>query len=234
MVESLTTEEEWAEHLRHIPDWDVPDQPILLIAPHPDDETLGAGGLIAAARARDIPVRVVAVTDGENAYPENTQDQVNALRALRIIEQTNALQRLAVDHKDIVRLALPDSAVETRQQELIERLSALVTKDTHIIAPWQSDFHPDHRTCGQAAKEVASQTGVRLTSYFFWTWHQGSPVEMRDLSLRSFRLSPALVEAKAEALLCHRSQLYRESGDPILPEHLLAPARRAFETFLVG
>ncbi len=234
MVDSLTNELEWAEVLKHVPIWDVPDQPILVIAPHPDDETLGAGGLIAATRRRGISVHVAAVTDGENAYPENTSEQVDALRRLRRAEQRRALDLLGVDSENIVRFSLPDSAVESRQQALIESLMDLVSQETHILAPWREDFHPDHRACGLAAEEVAHRTGARLTSYFFWTWHQGSPTQMRELSLASFPLAPWMMKAKAEALLCHHSQLVQEIGDPILPEKLLAPARRSFETFLVS
>lgn len=40
----------------------------LVVAPHRDDETLLAGGLIASQRRRGIDVQVVAVTDGESAY----------------------------------------------------------------------------------------------------------------------------------------------------------------------
>ena len=38
---------------------------VIIVAPHPDDEVLGAGGLIQAALSRDISVEVVAVTDGD-------------------------------------------------------------------------------------------------------------------------------------------------------------------------
>ena len=181
-MESLTSEAVWMEHLQNIPVWDLPNEPILIIAPHPDDETLGAGGLIAAARLRGISVRVVAVTDGENAYPENDASQIDALRATRIQEQTSALARLGVSSDDIIRFGLPDSALQTCQEELVHKLLSLVTVDTHVLAPWQFDFHPDHRACGIAAEEVAQLKNARFTSYFFWTWHQGSPTQVRQLS----------------------------------------------------
>ena len=234
MVESLTSEAKWAETLQHLPTWTPPDRPILVIAPHPDDETLGAGGLIAAARMTGIEVRVAAVTDGENAYPDNNSDQIDTLRVLRRQEQLCALGHLGVTSESVLRLALPDSSVQTEQQQLINKLLELVSADTHILAPWRNDFHPDHQACGLAAEEVARIKGARLTSYFFWTWHQGSPDEMRKLPLVCFPLTPDLIEKKSQALQCHRSQLYRQSDDPILPDHLLEPARRSFETYSVS
>ena len=213
--------------LASLPLWDPPAAPVLVIAPHPDDETLAAGGFIAAQRTRGAVVTVAAVTDGENAYPDST-----GLAALRIDEQTSALARLGVQPKSIVRLGLPDSGISACEQQLVQQLLPLASADTHILAPWRGDFHPDHEACGRAAEQVAHQTGAQLTSYFFWTWHRGTPDLLRGLPLRAFPLDRELLLARHEALLCHRSQLHHPSGEPILPPSLLAPAQRPFEVFL--
>ena len=39
---------------------------VLVIAPHPDDESLGTGGLLQRIFANRIPVRIVFATSGEN------------------------------------------------------------------------------------------------------------------------------------------------------------------------
>jgi hypothetical protein len=54
MIVPLVTEEEWLKALEESPIWDPPDLPILLLAPHPDDETLAVGGLIASQRGRGL------------------------------------------------------------------------------------------------------------------------------------------------------------------------------------
>ena len=46
-----------------------PSGPLVLVAPHPDDELLAAGATLAAASDAGIEVRVVAVTDGEMSHP---------------------------------------------------------------------------------------------------------------------------------------------------------------------
>ena len=197
---------------------------MLVIAPHPDEETLGAGGLIARQRMRGSDVVVAAVTDGENCYADRV-----GIGEIRCLEQEGALKRLGVERDKIVRLRLPDSAVS-----LVERLMPLVSSDTHVVAPWPGDFHPDHEACGRAATEVASRAGACLIFYFFWTWHRGTTQLIGDLSLRSLPLDFQALRAKTEALLHHRSQLVRDSGDPILPDLLLGPARRPNEVFLVA
>jgi LmbE family N-acetylglucosaminyl deacetylase len=235
MIESLVSETEWLEALGPLPAWHPPTGPLLVIAPHPDDETLGAGGLIASQRALGSDVTVVAVTDGENAYLDTDPAVVENLRRVRREEQTHALGRLGVPAKKIVRLSLTDSGVAAKEQELIHLLERHVSASTHVIAPWTGDFHPDHEACGRAAAIVAANVRARLTSYFFWTWHRGTPELLMDpqfdLNLRAFHFDDEILRAKTEALQCHRSQLERESGDEILPASLLAPARRKFEVF---
>ena len=232
MVVSQAGEAEWQAALSGLPEWDVPRARMLVLAPHPDDETLAAGGFIAAQCAAGVEVVVVAVTDGEMAYSELSGVADVRLGETRRQEQAEALARLGVSARDIVRLGLPDSDVAAHEQEIVDRVLPLVSDSTQIIAPWPGDFHPDHEACGRAAEEIARRTGARLSYWFFWTWHRGTPELLHGLDLRRFMLAEDQMRAKAEALACHRSQLARASGEPILPEHLLAPARRDFEVFL--
>jgi LmbE family N-acetylglucosaminyl deacetylase len=229
LIIPLIAETEWHAFLSHLPSWDPPSQRMLVIAPHPDDETLGVGGLIARQRRRGMGVVVAAVTDGENCYPGS-----GGLGEIRRVEQESALKRLGVEPDNIVRLRLPDSAVSSKEEELVGSLMPHVSNETNIVAPWLGDFHPDHEACGRAAIEVARRTGAPLTFYFFWTWHRGTTQLIGNLPLVSLSLEADLLRAKTEALLHHRSQLERGSGDPILPDLLLAPARRPYEVFLVA
>lgn len=228
MIVPLVAEPEWADFLRDLTLWEPPLTSTVVIAPHPDDETLAAGGLIAFLRERGIDVVVVAVTDGENAYADTP-----GLGELRRVEQSDAIERLGVPLNKIVRLGLPDSDVSAHEDELIARMLPLISADTHIVAPWHGDFHPDHEACGRAAKEVASRSGAALTSYFFWMWHRGTPDLLDPKRLRAMKLSDHAFCAKSAALECHRSQLAHSSGEPILPSDLLGPAQRKFEVFLI-
>ena len=227
MIEPLASEKEWAPIWEGAKPWQPPDRPMLVISPHPDDEILGAGGLIGLQAARGIPLHVVAVTDGENAYRDGVD-----IADRRSQEQTSALGRLGVTPSNLTRLKLTDSGITADEELLVELLMPLVSKTSHIVAPWTDDYHPDHEACGRAAVEVARRSGAVLTFYFFWTWHRGRPALLRNLSLKSLALSAESRRAKREALSEHRSQLEHPSGEPILPEYLLWPARRSCEVFL--
>ena len=221
----------WRARLQHLPEWQPSDQPTLVLAPHPDDETLGAGALIASLRSRGVPVTVVAATDGENAYDTPADERI-ALAQVREAEQACALELLGVSFPGIVRFRLPDSGLHLCEDELTSRLLAVAEPGMHLIAPWRGDFHPDHEACARAAETVAAAKDLTLTSYFFWTWHRGETALLDGLDVRRFVPSETELKAKADALRCHRSQLEHASGEPILPKRLLQPAYWPFEVFL--
>jgi LmbE family N-acetylglucosaminyl deacetylase len=227
MIIPVVQEAEWMSLLADLPHWQPPEKPTVILSPHPDDETLGSGGLIARLRSKGTDVTVIAVTDGENAYGDN-----GGLGEIREREQTNALGKLGVDPQHVIRFRFPDSGLKDCERRLVEVLQSVVTVNTHIIAPWRQDFHPDHEVCGRAAEAIARDREVQLTSYFFWTWHRGDRKILDGLKLVSLPLTPEEIRAKQDALRCHQSQLQRAGGSPILPGYLLGPARRSFEVFL--
>ena len=231
MIISLVDDSTWQASLSLLPEWQPPAVPTLVLAPHPDDETLGAGALIATLRARGVPVTVVAATDGENAY-DTSPEKRTALARTRELEQQEALGLLGVPADAIHRLRLTDSGLHLCEGELTARLMELAQPGMHLIAPWSGDFHPDHEACARAAAAVTEAKGLRLTSYFFWTWHRGEDSLLDSLPVRRFMPDVAALGKKQEALLCHRSQLAHDRFEPILPARLLGPAYWPFEVFL--
>jgi LmbE family N-acetylglucosaminyl deacetylase len=227
MTNPITSESTWLETLQSKAQWCPPAIPTVVISPHPDDETLGAGGLIAVQRRRGVPVTVVAITDGEAAYPDEP-----GLGDCRSMEQERALAQLGVGHAEIVRLRLPDTKVADWETVIPDMVRPLANGNTLVVAPWRGDPHPDHEACGRAAEVVARDAGAVLVSYFFWAWHRNEVDTLRSLPLVRLPLDDDLRTARAAALAQYHSQLIREDGAPILPEILLAPARRPFESFI--
>jgi len=128
---------------------------------------------------------------------------------------------------------MPDGDVASYEDSLVGQLHDILTPDALLFAPWTLDPHPDHEACGRAAARAVRISGNRLASYLFWTWHRHAPDTLMSANPRCFDLDPELSRAKASALASYRSQMERKGGEPILPDLLLAPARRTFETFII-
>lgn len=222
----LTTEHEWFEHLKELPPFYPPTINTVILSPHPDDETLGAGGLIAYLRKNEIDVTVIAVTNGENAYQD-----VPFLGEIRVLEQNKALYELGIKENKIIRFNLSDSGLEKEESKFEQLLFPYINKNVHLIAPWIGDFHSDHKAVGRVAARIVKEIGASLTFYFFWTWHQGNLDTINQLPLKKYVLYPKLYKLKMLALSYYRSQ-FDHPIKPILTENLLKPARREFEVFL--
>jgi LmbE family N-acetylglucosaminyl deacetylase len=228
MTEKLVSEADWKDALAGVPAFSLPLGPVVVLAPHPDDECLAAGGFIAALAHHGTPLTVVAITDGDAAY-DPAGDLKLAERRRR--EQISALSILGLGEDQIVRFNLPDRWVHEHEGDLTERLSTLLASTgptTTLIAPWRCDFHSDHEAVGRAAECATKLTGATLVRWFWWSWHHRTVAELSALPLKRFPLEARWLQLKLAGIAEHRSQL---GEDAILSESLLAPAQRDFEVF---
>ena len=201
-----TSVEEWAGTLDDAPTLSLDGlQSVVVVAAHPDDETLGAGGLIAACAARGIDVRVIVVTDGSGSHPDSPTHTPSELALLRAHEVTAAVALLAPDaHLDLLWFA--DGEVDKNRDEIAVELAKLTTGADLVVAPWRGDAHRDHRIVG----ELCAELGIRLLEYPIWMWHWGTPTHP-DIPLGRFLQLPA---DKSEAIAAHASQVEPLSDNP--------------------
>ncbi len=96
----------------------------------PDDETLGAGGLIHGWARRELPIVIISVTDGEAACPE-----VAGLADVRQAELRRALATLGAPRARIVRLQIPDGRISEHRALLADTLRSIVRPNATIVAP---------------------------------------------------------------------------------------------------
>ncbi|PRY14552.1 bifunctional PIG-L family deacetylase/class I SAM-dependent methyltransferase [Kineococcus rhizosphaerae] len=237
-----TPEQDWARWpgLRDVPalDWAGVEH-VLVVAAHPDDETLGAGGLIATAAARGLPVDVVVATDGEGSHPASPTTTPRELAERRGEEVRHAVSTLAPG-AHLHRLRVPDGGVGGDRAVLAARLTRLVRGGTLLVAPWTGDGHPDHDVAGAVAAQVAAERGARCVHYPVWVWHWSHPGDVRIPWSRgvSLDLDPDAHRRKQEAMAAHVSQTEPLSAAPG-DEVLLAPGvlehfGRDAEFFLAG
>lgn len=200
----------------------MPGRPhVTIVAPHPDDEVFGVGGLMRELVAHGHRLMVVAVTDGEAAFGAAATGRTG-LVACRDLERRAALVALGVErHTEVVRLGFPDAAVADHEHDLAEQLAELC--GPVVLATWRHDGHPDHEATGRAAaRAAAARPGCRLLEYPVWAGHRGRLAGGRPRRTRRVRLSAATRVAKARALQAFRSQLEPSpDGRPVVPAELI-------------
>lgn len=141
---------------------DVPSARVLVLAPHPDDEVIGAGGVMALHRAHGNPVLVVYMTDDQRA--ENNAQAVRVGEA-RALGQAYGLEQ--------VFLGGEDSRLEPTA-ELVAKVAAILHdfSPTHIFVPSYLDAHADHFAAGQIlakALRAAPTCAATVFGYEVWT-----------------------------------------------------------------
>lgn len=200
-----TAEADWAGWLpgQDWPAW-TPDPAwtrVAVCAAHPDDEVLGAGGVMALLAAAGVQLHLVAATDGEGSHPGGTVLTPAALAAARVTETAAALAELGVS-APATRLRLPDSGLAAHEDALTDRLAAAVTGCDAVLAPWTGDAHPDHEAVGRAAVAAGAALGVPVWQYPVWTWHWATPGDPRVPWHTAHRvdLPPSLQAAKRAAV----------------------------------
>jgi LmbE family N-acetylglucosaminyl deacetylase len=203
----------------------------VIVAAHPDDKVLGAGGLIAMLAASRSRLRLVAVTDGERSHRGHSSPASLARR--RTAETAAALRALGARAAEVVRLQLPDGRLAACEDQLAAALTPLVAGFDMCLAPWDRDMHPDHESAGRAAYRAARGP---LYYYPVWMWHWASPADPRvpwDQALR-IPLPPRAAARKRAAITCFASQTEdRGHGlGPVLSPGMIAHFTRAMEVLL--
>lgn len=231
-----TTEDVWLnnERIGQIRPFLLPPVPrVVVVAAHPDDEVLGAGGLLQILARSGRTLELCSVTDGEASHPTMGE----ALREIRVEECAEALIRLGVTDITHTRLQIPDGAVGEHEEELASVLAARLGPGSLCVAPWQQDGHPDHEACGRAARLAAEAVGAISIEFPIWAWHWTTPAS--PLPWERFRrldLAPALTARKQHAIDAFASQLQPfgpGARSAILPPPTVVRFHRPFEIFVV-
>ncbi|WP_233169277.1 PIG-L deacetylase family protein [Hymenobacter sp. BT523] len=224
--------------------------PTVVVAPHPDDEALGCGGLLALLRQANVPVAAVLVSDGSMSHPNSALFSATARRAVREAEFRHALTLLGLDDDAPLLLGLPDgrvpgSVAEPRFAEAVAQLRAFLEKHAAatVLVPWRRDPHPDHRATSrlvQAALAEMPQPPRRL-EYLVWAWERAAPEDLPTAQddVQGFRVNiEAGLRQKGRAIAAHRSQVapgvFTDDADGFLLSeamlaHFAVPAEVYFE-----
>ncbi len=202
----------------------VPTGRVLVLAPHPDDDAIGAGGLIQRVKARGGQVCVVFVTCGENnPWPQRlvnrrwriTESDRAAWGKMRCSEASASLALLGGCPDQSVFLGFPDQKISTMarlgDQRIADALRDVMRdyQPSLLVAPSAQDLHADHRAVAYFAHQAVRGLGDSAPEIVTYVVHgEGSPSRLHF----SLDLSEREQQRKREAIECHQSQLRLSRG----------------------
>jgi LmbE family N-acetylglucosaminyl deacetylase len=207
----------------------------LVLAPHPDDETLGCGATIARKRALGSKVSVVVVSDG-NQSPRSAELTDGEFISLRRSEALEALLRLGVASDDVEFLEFEDGALTEQLPNVVIALKAIVRSRSpqQIFVTSTMDRHPDHAALGRAARNLVDD-GIFSGDLFEYPIWQRIPAFSTTLgSLRSSvdRVGPP--RSPRQFLAGLRPLLIRTDGYLQFKSHALAAYSSQLPHFPIG
>jgi LmbE family N-acetylglucosaminyl deacetylase len=189
-------------------------RPCLVLAPHPDDETLGVGATIMRKVDAGTPVHLVIATDGSKS-PIGDPEEVSALRSseLRV-----ACGVLGLTESDVTRLPFVDAELGADPDALVAAIAEVVAAHgpDEVLVTGEDDPHEDHAVLGAATRRALVGTGVRMLTYPIWQFDR--PARLVRYLRRGAR--PELVrtdgyrERKREAVAAYPSQMAAHNDDP--------------------
>jgi LmbE family N-acetylglucosaminyl deacetylase len=166
----------------------------LVLAPHPDDESMGCGGTIALLRSAGTRVTVVFVSDGEATRGSGSAPQLTG--KARRDEARTACRILGVADPPVF-LGHPDGSLAQEIEAIAVSLNLLVSEQQPeaLFVPWFLDGHRDH----QAMTSVLAHADLsdELEIWGFEVWTPLPVTRLVDIT--------ASVETKLAALEAHRT-----------------------------
>jgi LmbE family N-acetylglucosaminyl deacetylase len=190
----------------------------VVLAPHPDDETLGCGATIIRKLAAGTSVQIVIATDGRY-WPPSARLSADALAEIREEEAHRAGAILGLPRENLTFLRFEDGRLADHRRLLRDRLVDIFDKmdPEEIFAPSIIDTHRDHRVLAELGRELARARRDRfplLYEYPIWFW---DPRILRIRDLLQLRIRIVRTEGfrprKSAAIAAYRSQVTNLIGE---------------------
>ena len=190
------------------------DSTILVVAPHADDEVLGAGGLVARAAARGARVHVAYLTisgfasdsSGTRSTPEERESEVDAACRTLGVTERSVLFRGEEHHLKLD--AIPQAHLVGFLEEVLRD-----TRPTLAVVPCRGHHHQDHRAAAEASvaalRPAPDTVGRPFVPHVIAYGHSAAGWGGESFQVRPsvFVDVTAVIETKIAALACYKTQL---------------------------
>lgn len=168
----------------------TPEDRLLVVSPHPDDESIGCGGLLLLYGAQ---TDVLLITDGRTAHGHDlSDDECATLRREEFVRATNCTKA-----DNIMQLNVPDTKAflcETKLNEID------LSKYTKVFVPNRAEENTDHRAVNECVRRALRRKHCRSELYEYEVWAPlAFPTHYLDIS--------SVVQGKDDLISCYKSQL---------------------------
>ena len=201
---------------------------VVVVAPHPDDETFGAGATVHDLVQRGHEVRIVIVTDGAASHDRA------GLAVIRRREAVRAAELLGVTAPPQF-LDLPDGHVAGLRESLAARLRSCIEGSVLVIGPRSGDGHPDHEATAEALIEatmgIAEDQRPAVWRYAIWAWQWEGITAAHLAGAGVWVASKAARSKRAAAIAAYGSQTTKAMGRVIVPALMIADIEDSDEVF---
>lgn len=171
---------------------------VLVIAPHPDDESIGCGGTVYRHVTIGDRVEVAFLTSGELGLKKFPREQAWKIREN---EATRALKILGIAKASFLRL--PDWYASDHVKDGAKLLRPLLKREQPqiIYLPHPGEWHPDHKAALPIVRDALRGSGIKkveLRGYEIWT-PMAEPHKVEDIT--------DVLTRKLRAIRAHKSQV---------------------------
>lgn len=191
----------------------------VIVAPHSDDETIGAHGLSGLLVRRGVRVRVLVVSDGAASHANSRLWPRERLVRTRRDESRRAMRRLGVGAGAVTFLGLPDGGLAGLSRFGCRTLSRAIARRRTglLVLPSAQDDHADHRAVAAVAAKVLMR--ARRLEYPVWparyrprganvSLHLGRDLAVKRHALKTYRTQMGLIADDPAGFAISRTQLH--------------------------
>lgn len=221
-----------------VPYWSELGKRVMVVAPHPDDESLGTAGVIARAVAEKRPVRVVMITCGDSffkaaqifAHKNNpTPEDYRRMGVARHLETLKAMHTVGLAEKDVVFLGYPDGATRFLWDAYWDRRHPRVSGGVNVNrVPYSFALRPGTPYCGQDVVDDLTReiTDFKPTDIYYPTSLDEHPDHWATSAYVKYTLTMLGLHPREHTYLVHR-YLWPQPPAPDAHMPLLPPAELA-------
>ena len=150
---------------------------IVVFAPHPDDELVGAGSMLKW-KEEGHDIHIIYITDGRAAYryerargelfesEETMNTTEDELAEIRMKEIDDVIEFLEIPNENIHKFKIPDQDAKNHIKEGIELSKTLIKDADRIVLPSNNNSHEDHQATYEIVVGAAKELDLKNTEFY--------------------------------------------------------------------